>query len=70
MKNTRKTITAFILSLAFIASNAGNILPDNISLTARASTVYSFEVQGKDESYYDAETQTLHLKGYVRNGAD
>ena len=28
------------------------------------------DVQIKDESYYDAETRTLHLKGYVRNSED
>ena len=30
--------------------------------------VYTPEVQGMDDSYYDAETRTLHLRGYVRNG--
>ena len=70
MKKTCKKIAVFTLSLALIAGNAGYFLPNNIALTAKAASVTASEVQGKDESYYDAETETLHLKGYVRNAAD
>ena len=69
MKKSCKKIAAFTLSLAVIAGNAVNFLPNNNALTAKAAESVS-EVLGKDESYYDAETETLHLKGYVRNGAD
>ncbi len=68
MKHTYKRITALALSLALAASNAGTILPGQFVLKANAAAVTAKQVQGKDESYYDAETQTLHLKGYVRNG--
>ncbi len=67
MKKTCKNVTAFILSLAMLAGNAVNILPDSNALTAKAATVNVSEVQGKDESYFDAETGTLHLKGCIRN---
>ena len=67
MKKTCKNVTAFILSLAMLAGNAVNILPDSNALTAKAATVNVSEVQGKDGSYFDAETGTLHLKGNVRN---
>ena len=69
MKKTCKNITAFILSLAVLAGNAVNILPDSNALTARAADISASEVLGKDESYFDAETGTLHLKGYVRNSS-
>ncbi len=69
MKKSCKKITAFTLSLAVIAGNAVNFLPNNNALTAKAA-VSASAVSGKDESYYDAETETLHLKGYVKNSAD
>ncbi len=69
MEKSYKKITAFTLSLAIIACNAVNFLPNNNALTAKAAESVS-EVLGKDESYYDAETNTLHLKGYIRNSAD
>ena len=69
MKKTCKSITAFILSLAVLAGNAVNILPDSNVLTAKAADISASVAQGKDESFYDAETGTLHLKGYVRNSS-
>lgn len=69
MKKSCKKITAWTLSLALLAGNAV-LFPQNlISLTAKAAVSVS-AVQGNDQSYYDAETQTLHLEGYVRNSND
>ena len=70
MKKSCKKIAAFTLSFALIAGNAGTFLTNNNALTVGAATVTAAAVQGKDQSYYDAETQTLHLKGYVRNSSD
>ena len=67
MKGSYKRIAAITLSLAMIA---GNFLTTSNALTAKALTVTAAEAQGKDESYYDTETQTLHLKGYVKNSND
>ena len=69
MKKKCKNITAFILSLAVLAGNAVNILPDSNVLTAKAANISASVAQGKDESFFDAETGTLHLKGYVRNSS-
>ena len=39
--------------------------------TVEIATISEVELEKcEDESYYDAETKTLHLKGYVRNGGD
>ena len=70
MKGSYKRIAAITLSLAMIAGNAGNFLTTSNALTAKALTVTAAEAQGKDESYYDTETKTLHLKGYVKNSND
>ena len=70
MKSSHKRIAAITLSLAMIAGTSGNFLTNSNALTVGAAAVTAAAVQGKDETYFDAETQTLHLKGYVRNGAD
>ncbi len=80
MENKWKKAVAFALSLALVAGNSAGTFSSNI--VAKASETNSQESEKKetasvsndtsnpfaDESYFDAETKTLHLKGYVRNG--
>ncbi|MBR5684285.1 MAG: BspA family leucine-rich repeat surface protein [Ruminococcus sp.] len=76
MENKWKKAAAFAMSLALVAVNSAGSLSNSNMIVAKAAeaTVESSETagtvskQGEDESYYDAETETLHLKGYVRNG--
>ena len=42
---------------------------DTVVREAKAANISASVVQGKDESFFDAETGTLHLKGYVRNSS-
>ena len=79
MKNTWKKAASFAMSLALVAANSAFSLTESSTIVAKAAEADAqvtettllnnvSAVQGADESYYDAETQTLHLKGYVRNG--
>ncbi len=71
MYNACKKIAAFTLSLALAASNAGISLQNNNGLmsgkllTANAMDEEEWSRLPGDESYFDAETKTLHLKGTV-----
>ena len=67
MNKSCKKMTAFLLSLALTTGNTVIILPNSTSLTTYAATASTPDVQGKDESYFDPETKTLHLKGSVNN---
>ncbi|WP_295092958.1 BspA family leucine-rich repeat surface protein [Ruminococcus sp.] len=82
MKNKWKKAAAFAMSLALVVVNSASSLPNSNMIVAKASDANSqvsekaesesvgisdFK-QGADETYFDSETKTLHLKGYVRNG--
>ena len=82
MKNKWKKAAAFAVSLAIVAGNSAGTFSNmtlvkaseanlQVSETAESESVRkTTSDQGADESYFDAETQTLHLKGYVRNGGE
>ena len=81
MGNKWKKAASFAMSLALVAANSAISLSNSSTVVAKAAeaNVQVIEAsalssaaneQGIDESYYDAETQTLHLKGYVRNGGE
>ena len=82
MKNKCRKTAAFIVSLALSAVNSvGSMASSNIIVVNAAeanlqiseteeteSESTATPEQGANETYYDEETQTLHLKGYVMNG--
>lgn len=76
MKNKWKKTAAFALSLAIIAVNSASSWSNtstNVALAAETNAVITADASAKgeaDESYYDEETQTLHLKGCIRNSED
>ncbi|WP_295084310.1 BspA family leucine-rich repeat surface protein [Ruminococcus sp.] len=84
MENKWKKAAAFAMSLTLVAVNSAVSLSNSNTIVAKASEANSLaseteetasvngatSEQGTDESFYDEETKTLHLKGYVRNGGD
>ena len=84
MENKWKKTAAFAMSLALVAVNSAGSLSNPNMIVARAAeaTAQVSEIeetaqvreadseQEADESYFDAETQTLHLKGYIRTGGE
>ncbi len=66
MKDTCKKIAAVTLSLAIIAGNAGFSPKNSHVLTSKAAEPsHEWMVNDDDETYYDAKTKTVHLKGSV-----
>ncbi|WP_295084315.1 BspA family leucine-rich repeat surface protein [Ruminococcus sp.] len=84
MKNKWKKTVAFAMSLSLVAVNSTVSLSNSNTIVAKASEANSLVNETEetesvnkvasekevDESYYDADTKTLHLKGYVRNSED
>lgn len=81
MKNKWKKTAAFTLALAILAVNSATSWSNTNKIFAQAAEISEAAVtadtdsadaakEGEDESYYDAETQTIHLKGCIRNSED
>ena len=81
MENKWKKAASFAMSLALVAANSAISLSNSCTTVAKAAEANAQVVdatalitaaneQRIDESYYDEETQTLHLKGDVRNGGE
>ena len=84
MKNKWKKAAAFAMSLSLVAVNSTVSLSNSNTIVAKASEANSLVNETEetesvnkvasekevDESYYDADTKTLHLKGNVRNSED